>query len=136
MTGITRAMVCPTAWWVRLYVDQPTAFICYTSPVNQVVISYFRVSEIQQKIASQCLQLLGGWGYMWSNPQPQLNCHFIFQGVRNPAEDSITVSPTAWWVGLHVGVPHSQGLCRRPCPAHIWWQQRDHERTHSETNHF
>ena len=72
----------------------------------------------------------------WLHLTCQSSCHFIFQGVRNPAEDSITVSPTAWWVGLHVGVPHSQGLCRRPCPAHIWWQQRDHERTHSETNHF
>lgn len=31
-------------------------------------LSLYRASDLQNKVASQCLQLHGGWGYMWEYP--------------------------------------------------------------------
>ena len=28
----------------------------------------FRITDLQQKVATQCLQMHGGWGYMWEYP--------------------------------------------------------------------
>ena len=27
-----------------------------------------RITELQQKVATECLQMHGGWGYMWEYP--------------------------------------------------------------------
>lgn len=29
---------------------------------------YFRCSDLQNRVATECLQMHGGWGYMWEYP--------------------------------------------------------------------
>ena len=31
-------------------------------------MTLFRITDLQQKVATQCLQMHGGWGYMWEYP--------------------------------------------------------------------
>lgn len=48
--------------------------------------------------------------------------------IRPP--DPVALLPAAARrLGLHVGVPHCTSLRRRPRPAHLWWNQRNHDGT-------
>ena len=41
---------------------------CFFRNLNMPLLSLCRVTDLQNKIASRCLQLHGGWGYMWEYP--------------------------------------------------------------------
>lgn len=35
---------------------------------NQFLFDHLRSSDLQNSVATQCVQLHGGWGYMWEYP--------------------------------------------------------------------
>ena len=54
----------------------------------------------------------------------------VLQDLRSPEQSGYPVCAAAWRLGVHAGVPHRSSLPRRPRPAHLWRQQRDHEGAH------
>lgn len=36
--------------------------------INHNTFVFFRTSDMNNKVANECVQLHGGWGYMWEYP--------------------------------------------------------------------
>lgn len=103
-------------WWEFFFVYLVHATIA-TTCYNNVLHPFSRASDLQNKVSTQCLQLHGGWGYMWEYPIAK----WVLPNLCSErAEGNATLFELLFL--------SSQGVCGLPRSAHLRRHQRDHER--------
>lgn len=84
-------------WWERAFESLAHAALtnaCYSS----VLHSFLRASDTQNKVATQCLQLHGGWGYMLEYPIAKwVSPHVWKERPRCLFELPLSVLPGRLW---------------------------------------